>query len=96
MRTPRPVAEKLGTVREDPDVHGLLFTLIIRATGDCQERTARANPVFRIGQGRGLISKLRLVQYNIRLYTTSTRGVVLCRVLCTVPGTVHVCAVSVP
>ena len=41
MRTPRPVAEKLGTVSEDPDVHGLLFTLIIRATGDCQERAAR-------------------------------------------------------
>ena len=41
MRTSRPVAEKLGTVREDPDLDGLLFTLISRATGDCQERAAQ-------------------------------------------------------
>ena len=42
MRTSRPVAEKLGTVRQDPDLNGLLFILIIRATGGRQERAARA------------------------------------------------------
>ena len=25
MRTSRPVADKLGAVRQDPDLHGLLF-----------------------------------------------------------------------
>ena len=33
MRTSRPVADKLGAVRQDPDLHGLLFILISRATG---------------------------------------------------------------
>ena len=54
MRTSRPVAEKLGTVRQDPDLHGLLFTLISRATGGRQERAARADRLQTIGEGRGL------------------------------------------
>ena len=41
MRTSRPVTEKLGTVRQDPDLHGLLFLLINRATGGLQERAAQ-------------------------------------------------------
>ena len=35
------MAEKLGTVRQDPDLHGLLFLLISRATGGRQERGSR-------------------------------------------------------
>ena len=54
MRTSRPVAEKLGTVRQDPDLHGLLFTLISRATGGRQERAARACCHLATRQGRGL------------------------------------------
>ena len=54
MRTSRQVAEKLGTVRQDPDLDGLLFTLISRATGDCQERAARACCHLATRQGRGL------------------------------------------
>ena len=33
MRIPRPAAEKLGVVRQDADVDGLLFGLISRAPG---------------------------------------------------------------
>ena len=54
MRTSRPVAEKLGTVRQDPDLHGLLFTLISRATDGRQERAARACRHLTTGEGRGL------------------------------------------
>ena len=32
MRIPRPAAEKLGAVRQDPDLDGLLFGLVSRAT----------------------------------------------------------------
>eukprot|EP00964_Phaeocystis_antarctica_P107186 scaffold71943_cov64-Phaeocystis_antarctica.AAC.6 len=41
MRIPRPAAEKLGVVRQDPDLDGLLFGLISRATGGCHEHAAR-------------------------------------------------------
>ena len=41
MRTSRPVADKLGAVRQDPDIHSLLFILINRATGGRQERAAQ-------------------------------------------------------
>ena len=54
MRTSRPVAEKLGTVRQDPDLHGLLFTLISRATGGRHERAARACRKNTTRKGRGL------------------------------------------
>eukprot|EP00964_Phaeocystis_antarctica_P112155 scaffold76363_cov65-Phaeocystis_antarctica.AAC.1 len=43
MRIPRPAAEKLGAVRQDPDLDGLLFGLISRATGGCHEHAARAD-----------------------------------------------------
>ena len=48
------MAEKLGTVRQDPDLHGLLFTLISRATGGRQERAARLGHMYVTGEGRGL------------------------------------------
>ena len=48
------MAEKLGAVRQDPDQHGLLFTLINRATGGRQERAARACRHLTTGEGRGL------------------------------------------
>ena len=51
----RPVAEKLGTVRQDPDLHGLLFLLISRATGGRQERAAQLCRNFTTCKGRGLI-----------------------------------------
>ena len=54
MRTSRPVADKLGAVRQDPDLHGLLFILINRATGGRQERAARASHIYVTGEGRGL------------------------------------------
>ena len=38
------MAEKLGTIRQDPDLDSLLFTLISRATGDCQELAAQLCP----------------------------------------------------
>ena len=50
------VAEKLGTVRQDPDLHGLLFLLISRATGGRQERAAQLCRHLTTGQGRGLIN----------------------------------------
>ena len=37
METPRPGPEKLGAVRIDRDLIGLLLTLIWRATRRCQE-----------------------------------------------------------
>ena len=43
MRTSRPAAEKLGAVRQDPDLDDLLFRLISRATGGRQEHAARAD-----------------------------------------------------
>ena len=54
MRTSRPVADKLGAVRQDPDLHGLLFILINRATGGRQERAARACLHLETRKGRGL------------------------------------------
>ena len=59
MRTSRPVAEKLGTVTQDPDLHGLLFTLISRATGGRQEHAARAGCHLATRKGRGLKLKVR-------------------------------------
>ena len=54
MRIPRPAAEKLGVDRQDPDLDGLLFGLIRRATGGCHEHAARlAHPQVG-GKGRGL------------------------------------------
>ena len=50
----RPEAEKLGTVRQDPDLHGLLFLLISRATGGRQERAARACCHLATREGWGL------------------------------------------
>ena len=44
METPRPRLEKLGAVRTDPDLIGLLFTLIYRPTSHRQERAQ--NPVI--------------------------------------------------
>ena len=44
METPRPGPEKLGAVRTDRDLIGLLFTLIYRAITDRQERAQ--NPVI--------------------------------------------------
>ena len=55
MRTSRPVAEKLGTVRQDPDLNGLLFILINRATGGRQERAAQLCLHLETRQGRGLM-----------------------------------------
>ena len=62
MRTSRQVAEKLGTVRQDPDLNGLLFILIIRATGGRQERAAQLCLHLETWKGRGLsTSKVRLL-----------------------------------
>ena len=54
MRTSRPVAEKLGAIRQDPDLDGLLFGLISRATGGCHEHAARLDHIHVVGAGRGL------------------------------------------
>ena len=54
MRTSRPVAEKLGAIRQDPDLDGLLFGLISRATGGCHEHAARLDHIHVVGTGRGL------------------------------------------
>ena len=72
MRTSRPVAEKLGTVRQDPDLNGLLFILIIRATGGRQERAAQLGHMYVTGQGRGLTvvvdrTLFRLYQQPVQL-----------------------------
>eukprot|EP00964_Phaeocystis_antarctica_P059202 scaffold35157_cov61-Phaeocystis_antarctica.AAC.1 len=54
MRTSRRVAEKLGAIRQDPDLDGLLFGLISRATGGCHEHAARLDHIHVVGAGRGL------------------------------------------
>ena len=54
MRIPRPAAEKLGVDRQDPDLDGLLFGLISRATGGCHEHAARLDHPQVIGKGIGL------------------------------------------
>ena len=54
MGIPRPVAEKLGAIRQDPDLDGLLFGLISRAPGGCHEHAARLDHPQVIGEGRGL------------------------------------------
>ena len=51
MRIPRPAAEKLGVDRQDPDLDGLLFGLIRRATGGCHEYAARASHPQVTGKG---------------------------------------------
>ena len=51
MRTSRPVAEKLGAIRQDPDLDGLLFGLISRATGGCHEHAARLDHIHVVGAG---------------------------------------------
>ena len=55
MRTSRPAAEKLGAVRQDPDLDDLLVRLISRATGGRQEHAARAGRPWTTGEGPGLI-----------------------------------------
>ena len=45
METPRPGLEKLGAVRTDPDLIGLLFTLIYRATSHRQAQERAQTPV---------------------------------------------------
>ena len=67
MRTSRPVAEKLGTVRQDPDLHGLLFILISRATGGRQERAAQLEEVGTgtLGLGAVRLLALDLVQSSL-------------------------------
>ena len=42
METPRPGPEKLGAVREDPDLIGLLFRLIWRVTSGRQEHAPQS------------------------------------------------------
>ena len=59
MRTSRPVAEKLGAIRQDPDLDGLLFGLISRATGGCREHVARLDHIHVVGAGRGLTTEVR-------------------------------------
>ena len=54
METPRPGLEKLGAVRTDPDLIGLLFTLIYRATSDRQERAQNAGCMGATAAGKGL------------------------------------------
>eukprot|EP00964_Phaeocystis_antarctica_P137568 scaffold102161_cov46-Phaeocystis_antarctica.AAC.2 len=54
MRIPRPAAEKLGAGRQDPDLDGLLFGLISRATGGCHEHAARVDHPQVVGAGRGI------------------------------------------
>ena len=51
------MAEKLGTVRQDPDLNGLLFLLINRATGGRQERAAQLGHMYVTGEGRGLTAE---------------------------------------
>ena len=48
------MAEKLGAIRQDPDLDGLLFGLISRATGGCHEHAARLDHIHVVGAGRGL------------------------------------------
>ena len=54
VETPRPGLEKLGAVRTDPDLIGLLFTLIYRATSHRQERAQKADTTGGITAGKGL------------------------------------------
>ena len=68
MRTSRQVAEKLGTVGQDPDLNGLLFILISRATGGRQERAAQLCPP----QGDTLRKRVKL---KMHIFTAaSSRG----------------------
>ena len=55
METPRPGPEKLGAVRTDPDLIGLLFTLIYRATSHRQERAQTPGCLGATTAGKGLI-----------------------------------------
>ena len=48
------MAEKLGAIRQDPDLDGLLFGLISRAIGGCHEHAARLDHIHVVGAGRGL------------------------------------------
>ena len=64
------MAEKLGTVRQDPDLHGLLFLLISRATGGRQERAAQLCHMYVTRKGRGLTRAT--VPYVALLWTYST------------------------
>ena len=68
MRTSRPVAEKLGAIRQDPDLDGLLFGLISRATGGCHEHAARLDHPQVVGAGRGLSRAMQQrLAYGARL-----------------------------
>ena len=55
VETPRPGLEKLGAVRTDPDLIGLLFTLIYRATSHRQERAQTPGCLGATTAGKGLI-----------------------------------------
>ena len=54
METPRPGLEKPGAVRTDPDLIGLLFTLIYRAISDRQERAQNPSITGDTAAGKGL------------------------------------------
>ena len=66
METPRPGPEKLGSVRTDRDLIGLLFTLIYRAISDRQERAQ--NPVTTGGTAAG--KRKGLINAYLQPYTT--------------------------
>jgi hypothetical protein len=72
MRTSRPVADKLGAVRQDPDLHGLLFILINRATGDRQERAAQLCRHLTTGEGKGLKVYIKPVNARASHFTFQT------------------------
>ena len=75
MRIPRPAAEKLGVDRQDPDLDGLLLGLIRRATGGCHEHAARLDPMYGIGEGRGLIANRFKNNTEITLSDKNTWGI---------------------
>ena len=56
METPRPGPEKLGAVRTDRDLIGLLLTLIYRATRRRQERAQSLTSQLAGVDGKGLTS----------------------------------------
>ena len=59
VETPRPGPEKLGSVRTDPDLIGLLFTLIYRATSHRQERAQTPGCLGATTAVKGLITPSR-------------------------------------
>ena len=73
METPRPGLEKLGAVRTDPDLIGLLFTLIYRATSDRQERAQNADTTGGIRAGKGLYLEVAYVIYFPPYFASQAR-----------------------